>query len=117
MTRVLDVQRVGEAVLARFTGTDRLTAAEAARFDAEAVDVQAGALVVLDLSALRDLDGAGIGGLVRWQRRLQDRGAQLRLAAPGREVKTMFQLLRLHRLFEVYDEVEAALTDEGLPEP
>ena len=117
MTRLLDVQSVGEAVLARFTGADRLTAAEAARFDVEAAGVQAGALVVLDLSGLRDLDGAGIGGLVRWQRRLQERGAQLRLAAPGREVTTMFQLLRLHRLFEVYDEADAALTDEGLPEP
>lgn len=120
---LLDIREVGNAVLARLPHTDQLTAAEAERFDteaerwdADAADGQPAGPVVLDLSGLHILDGAGIGALVRWHRRLQERGSQLRLAAPGREVDTMFQLLRLHRLFEVYDRVEAALADEGLPE-
>jgi len=116
VTGLFGVERAGDAVLVRFLDTEALTVAEAAALDTEAGAVPAVPLVVVDLSGLHVLDGAGVGALIRWQRRLQESGAQLRLAAPGREVTTILQLLRLHRLFEVYDRVDAALSDEGLDE-
>ena len=117
MTGLLSAEVAGKAVLVRVHGSRSLTAAEAGRLDEEVDRLPSAASVVLDLSELERIDGAGIGALVRWQRRLTGASAQLRLAAPSREVGTMLQLLRLHRLFEIYDGVEEALDGDGLLEP
>ena len=117
MRPLLTVQEGDGALLTGLVTARDLTAVEAAQLERETARLPDAAVVVFDLSRVVSVDGAGIGALVRWQRRLTEQGRQLRLAAPSRDVNTVFQLLRLHRLFEVYDRVDEAVSDPGLAAP
>ncbi len=113
MSTLLETETTGDALVARVVGSVQLTARESAALEAAAQSLPERPLVVLDLSQVRHVDGAGVGALVRWHRRLGEQGALLRLAAPTRDVAFMLELLRMHRLFEIYDETGAAVTDPG----
>ena len=113
MNALLAVDALPGALLTRIVGAQNLTAHEADQLEAEAAALPSSDVVVVDLSQVRQVDAAGVGALVRWERRLAQAGSQLRLAAPRREVATVLELLRLHRLFEVYGEVEQALQDDA----
>lgn len=71
------------------------------------------ARVVVDLSPLRFLDSAGFGALVSLKRRCASRGGDLCIAGPSRDVQTIFELTRAHRLFEIYPSVDEAVTSFG----
>ena len=86
-----------------------LTAAEATAFEQAVEPVPAGASTVLDLSGVGFIDSAGIGCIVRLHRRLEPAGGELRLAAPGQAVTTVLELVRLHRMLEIHDTVEASV--------
>ncbi len=117
MTAVLSAEPIGDVLLVRVAGPRDLTAEDAAQFDAAAAELPVTGVVVLDLSDVGTMEGAAIGALVRWQRHLAEHGSQLRLAAPGRQLKIVLQLLRLHRLFEIYDRVEDAVSGDELEAP
>jgi anti-anti-sigma factor len=65
--------------------------------------------IVLDLAEATFADSAGLGMLVALNRRIRRQGGDLRLAAPSPEVRTVLELTRLHRLFEIYDDVRDAV--------
>lgn len=110
---VVTAERVGAAFVLRPSRAGDLTAAEATAFraDAEAALVDARHAVV-DLAPLSFIDSSGLAALVSLHRALAGRGGELRLAAPGRDVRAVIELARLHRLFEIYDTVAEAV--EGL---
>lgn len=93
-----------------FEHPGELTAAESAQFQAAASETLAGEdRVVLDLGHVGFLDSSGLSALVSINRAMSARGAELRLAAPGRAVVAVLELTRLHRLFEIYETVDAAV--------
>lgn len=105
----------GVVVLSMSAPAD-VTAADAAEFDRAAQASSAGRRTVLDLSRVGFLDSAGVGSIVRLHRRLEAGGGELRLAAASGPVATILELVRLHRMIEVHDTVESAVTsfrDEG----
>lgn len=101
-------QRGGVLVIAMAAPTD-LTAAEAGAFERDVESLPTDVSAVLDLGAVGFLDSAGIGCIVRLHRRLEAAGGELRLAAPGQAVTTVLELVRLHRMLEIHDTVEAAV--------
>ena len=115
---MLRVEAEGDVVvLAPALPTD-ITAAEAASFDEAASAVPASSTVVLDLAPVGFVDSAGIGCIVRLTRRLHDAGGELRLAGPGQAVSTALELVRLHRMLEVYpsrEEAVASFAGGGAP--
>ena len=114
---MLTVEARGEVVVVAPGAPTDLTVAEARLFDEAADAVPGGADVVLDLAAVGFLDSAGIGCIVRLNRRLQDGGGELRLAGPGQAVTIALELVRLHRLLEVYPSVDEAVASFGAGEP
>jgi anti-anti-sigma factor len=64
--------------------------------------------VVIDLSEVTEIDGAGVRALVRSHTSAQRMGGTLRLAAPSPAVSQMIELARLQDVFESYDSVETA---------
>ncbi len=110
------VEEANEAIIVRIQRS-ALTGADVADLHDAAVVLGPSALVVVDLSELQSIDAAGIGALVAWRRRLAQEGSQLRLAAPGRSVANVLELLRLHRLFEIYGHVEDGLRADGIEAP
>ena len=59
--------------------------------------------VVLDLSALTFIDSSGLGVLLSCLRQLTGNGGDLKLCSLTPQVRAVFQLVRMHRLFDVYN--------------
>jgi anti-sigma B factor antagonist len=66
--------------------------------------------VVLDLSNVEFIDSAGVGTLISCLRIVTERKGQLRLCGLNRAVRALFELMRMHRLFEVHPDRQSALS-------
>lgn len=68
-----------------------------------------GARLILDLSAVEFMDSSALGALLTTTRSVESSGGALRLVALTPAVRTLFELVRLHRVFEIMnDQAEAA---------
>lgn len=64
--------------------------------------------LVIDLAQTRFIDSSGCGALVASLRALLKNDGDMKIARPSPQAKTLFQLTRLHRVFEIFDDVEGA---------
>ena len=65
--------------------------------------------LVVDLGDVTYIDSAGVGSLVAESKRLSDQGGAMRLARLTARSHHLFAMLKLKFVFEIYDEVEAAV--------
>jgi len=65
--------------------------------------------VVIDFSSVDFMDSSGLGVLAAGARRLRAQQGDLRLACLADEVRRVFELTRAERLFDIYDDPEAAV--------
>ncbi|MCX5392411.1 STAS domain-containing protein [Streptomyces sp. NPDC006482] len=78
--------------------------------------------LVMDLSAVRFCDSSGVGVLIAARRLLRSCGGRLRLILPGDEggdghVDRVLSALGVRRLFDVYEDVPAAVSGPGRTVP
>lgn len=66
-------------------------------------------LVVVDMKEVRFIDSSGLGALVSGFKNASSRQASLKLSGLQSQVKSMFELTRLHRVFDIYSTVDEAL--------
>ncbi len=93
-------------------GTDALDTACAAAFKHAAVEaIPDGGDVVVDLSGLDFVDSAGVGAFVGLYKAARARGARLRFAGARPGVRSVLELIRLHRILEINDEVSGAASE------
>ncbi|TVQ37790.1 MAG: anti-sigma factor antagonist [Wenzhouxiangella sp.] len=60
--------------------------------------------IVIDLGDVEFIDSAGIGTLIACLRASGERQGQLRLCSLNRPVQALFELMRMHRIFEVHSD-------------
>ncbi|MGB9618704.1 MAG: STAS domain-containing protein [Desulfomonilaceae bacterium] len=65
--------------------------------------------LVIDLSQTRFIDSSGCGALVASLRVLMKNKGDMKIAGPSAQAKSLFQLTRLNRVFEIYDSLPEAL--------
>lgn len=65
--------------------------------------------VVVDLKDVRFIDSSGLGVLVSGFKNASTKQGSLKLTALQTQVKSMFELTRLHRVFDIYQTVDEAL--------
>lgn len=65
--------------------------------------------LLIDLQGVRFVDSSGLGALVSGFKNASSRNGSLRLSGLQLQVKSMFELTRLHRVFEIYADVDEAL--------
>lgn len=65
--------------------------------------------VVVDLKEVRFIDSSGLGALVSGFKNASARQADLKLSGLQSQVKSMFELTRLHRVFDIYTTIDEAL--------
>jgi len=65
--------------------------------------------VVVDLKEVRFIDSSGLGALVSGFKNASARQADLKLSGVQSQVKSMFELTRLHRVFDIYSTMDDAL--------
>jgi anti-sigma B factor antagonist len=66
--------------------------------------------VILDLSHLRFIDSSGLGAMLSCLRQLNAKGAELKLCGMSKAVRGVFELVRMHRIFDIYDTREQAVS-------
>jgi anti-sigma B factor antagonist len=66
--------------------------------------------VILDLSHLRFIDSSGLGAMLSCLRQLNAKGADLKLCGMSKAVRAVFELVRMHRIFDIYDTREQAVS-------
>jgi anti-sigma B factor antagonist len=71
--------------------------------------VQGRSRVVMDLSGIGFMDSAGLGAILSIFKKVRADGGQFRVFGLSEEVKALFELVRMQRLFEVYSDKESAL--------
>lgn len=65
--------------------------------------------IVIDLADVRFVDSSGLGALVSGYKNASARNGNLKLSSLQPQVKSMFELTRLHRVFEIFPGSEEAL--------
>jgi len=79
------------------------------RFDASQTDKvravldQVTTTAVVDLKGLEYVSSAGLGVLLAAQKRLTEKGHQLKLANMSKHVRDIFQITRLETVFEIIE--------------
>jgi anti-sigma B factor antagonist len=65
--------------------------------------------LVIDLAKTKFIDSSGCGALVASLRTLLKNHGDLKIARPSPQAQTLFQLTRLHRVFEIFDNLDTAI--------
>lgn len=64
--------------------------------------------VVLDLSGVTFVDSSGLGALIACLRQVTGAGGDLKLSGLQPQVRALFELVRMHHLFSIYNTQEEA---------
>jgi anti-sigma B factor antagonist len=105
----IGVEKTGDIAVVQID-VDELDASNAAELKRDIGPVlEANKKVALDLSRLRFVDSSGLGALLSCLRTLSGQGGDLRLFGLSKQVRALFELVRMHRIFDIYGTKEEAL--------
>jgi anti-sigma B factor antagonist len=65
--------------------------------------------LVLDLHRLRFVDSSGLGAFISCLRKLNAKGGDLKLCGMSKHVRAVFELVRMHRVFDIRATSEEAV--------
>jgi len=68
-------------------------------------------IVVIDMGRLNFVDSSGLGAFLSCLRGMNGKGGQLRLFGMTKPVRALFELVRMHRIFAIYESREEALEE------
>jgi anti-sigma B factor antagonist len=99
-----------EAALVVATSVEALDASNATEFKSVMGRmIQPGARLVLDMSGIRFVDSSGLGAILSCLRQLHDQGGELKLCNMNKPVRALFELVRMHRVFEIFNTRDEAV--------
>jgi anti-sigma B factor antagonist len=64
--------------------------------------------LVIDLGRLRFVDSSGLGAFISCLRKLNGKGGDLKLCGMSKQVRAVFELVRMHRIFDIFGTREEA---------
>lgn len=65
--------------------------------------------IIVDLKEIHFIDSSGLGALLSGHKNATLRNGSFKLSSPQSQVQSMFELTRLHRVFDIYPSVQEAL--------
>lgn len=91
-------------------GEERLTAVNAKKFKEEVVALidEGASTLVIDFKEVSFLDSSGLGALVGVLKKIGHRG-DLAVCGLNPDVKQMFRICRMDRVFKIFPDVETAV--------
>jgi anti-sigma B factor antagonist len=103
------IEKRENTTLVRITA-DTLDAGNEKRFRKEVISrLEPEANVVLDLDEVDFIDSSGLGAILSCYRHLQTGKGDLKLCRMNDAVRSLFELVRMHRIFEIFESPEAAI--------
>jgi len=101
--------RTGDVTVA-VVPMEELDASNSADFKREVAPLlEATTKLVLDLSRLRFVDSSGLGAFISCLRKLNAKGGEVKLCGMSKQVRAVFQLVRMHRIFDIHVTKEEAV--------
>jgi anti-sigma B factor antagonist len=96
------VDKVG-AVAVAVIPVDELDASNSGEMKRDMTPIlQANEKVVIDLGRLRFVDSSGLGAILSCLRQLSAKGGDLKLCGLSKQVRAAFELVRMHRIFDIF---------------
>ena len=71
--------------------------------------LEAHAQIVFDLSRLAFVDSSGLGAFLSCLRHVHAKGGDLKLCSLLPPVRTLFELVRMHKIFDIFNNRDEAL--------
>jgi anti-sigma B factor antagonist len=89
---------------------DSLDASNTTEFKrAFAPAVEPNGKIVIDLGKVQFVDSSGCGAILACLRQITQAGGDLKLCSVSRPVRSLFELVRMHRILDICDTREAAI--------
>lgn len=89
---------------------DELDASNSGEFKRDIAPVlQANTKLVLDLGRLRFVDSSGLGAMLSCLRQMTGKSGDLKLYGMSKQVRALFELVRMHRIFDIYGSRDEAV--------
>ena len=105
----MTVEKIGDVAVVELQG-ERLDASIAEEFKRDVAPLlEANSQVLFDLSHLQFVDSAGIGAILSCLRRLSAAGGDLKLFGVSKPVRGVFEITRMHRIFDIFGAKEEAV--------
>jgi anti-sigma B factor antagonist len=105
----INTEQLEGIVVAHLQG-DALDASNAKEFKAKVAALMTpGTKLIFELSSLKFVDSSGLGALLSCLRQLNASGGALKLCAMVKPVRALFELVRMHRVFEIFNTQEEAI--------
>lgn len=73
------------------------------------INTQKANSVVFNLEQLQFIDSSGLGSFLSVLRHLHSQGGDLKLASASKDIQTMLEMVRMHKLFEIYNSSKEAV--------
>jgi anti-sigma B factor antagonist len=105
----LTFEKIGDVAVS-VVPVEELDASNAGEFKREIASLlDAHAKLVLDLTRLRFVDSSGLGAFISCLRKLNAKGGDLKLCSMSKQVRAVFELVRMHRVFDILATKEEAV--------
>ncbi len=110
--RKLDLEEVSDVTIARFTDKKILDESNIQIIGNQLfnlVDDDHRQKIILDFTNVEYLSSAALGKLITMEKKVKAAGGKLRLCAIRPDIKEVFKITRLDKLFQIVDDREKAL--------
>jgi sigma-B regulation protein RsbU (phosphoserine phosphatase) len=102
-------ESIGDVMVVLLAGA-QLDASTAEEFKRDITPVlETHTQVVFDLSQLDFVDSSGLGAFLSCLRHVPAQGGDLKLCGLSQPIRALFELVRMHRIFHIFDTQEAAV--------
>ncbi|MCB9799659.1 MAG: STAS domain-containing protein [Candidatus Omnitrophica bacterium] len=102
-------EKIKDVTIVNIQG-EKIDAANVPDFKRDIVNaLPANAKVVFDMSQLKFVDSSGLGAILSCLRRLNASGGDLKLCGLSKSVRALFELVRMHRIFDICNTKEEAV--------
>ena len=105
----ITVDKIGDVAIAELP-VEELDASNAGELKRDIAPLlEANTKLVIDLGRLRFVDSSGLGAFISCLRKLNAKGGDLKLCGMSKQVRAVFELVRMHRIFDIFGTREEAL--------
>lgn len=105
----ITTENIGDVTVATIPGNS-LDASNAKEFKCDIAPIlEDNGKVLLDMSSLQFVDSSGLGAILSCLRLLKSKGGNLFLCGMSQPVRTLFELVRMHKIFEIFSTKEEAI--------
>ncbi len=65
--------------------------------------------IIFDMNGLRFVDSSGLGALLSCLRQLNSVDGDMKLCGMSKQVRALFELVRMHRIFDIFNDQDEAI--------